>query len=95
MSEFKWDEGLSVGVDEIDNDHKMLVSIIAELSDAIEENHESDVIKDVFVKLESYVQLHFKREEALMRQCGYQDLDTHISSHQKFIKKSQSYVQSC
>ena len=57
MSEFKWDEGLSVGVDEIDNDHKMLLSIIAELSDAIEENHESDVIKDVFVKLESYVQL--------------------------------------
>ena len=87
MSEFKWDEGLSVGVDEIDNDHKMLVSIIAELSDAIEENHESDVIKDVFVKLESYVQLHFKREEALMRQCGYQDLDTHISSHQQFIQK--------
>lgn len=87
MSEFKWDEGLSVGVDEIDNDHKMLLSIIADLSDAIEENHESDVIKDVLVKLESYVQLHFKREEALMRQCGYQDLDTHISSHQQFIQK--------
>lgn len=87
MSEFKWDEGLSVGVDEIDNDHKMLLSIIAELSDAIEENHESDVIKDVFVKLESYVQLHFEREEALMRQCGYQELEAHIISHQQFINK--------
>jgi diguanylate cyclase (GGDEF)-like protein/hemerythrin-like metal-binding protein len=87
MSEFKWDEGLSVGVDEIDNDHKMLLSIIAELSDAIEENHESDVIKDVFVKLESYVQLHFKREEALMRQCGYRELEAHISSHKQFVNK--------
>ena len=87
MSEFKWDEGLSVGVDAIDNDHKMLLSIIADLSDAIEENHESDVIKDVFLKLESYVQLHFKREEGLMRQCGYQDLEAHISSHQQFIQK--------
>ncbi|WP_299183634.1 bacteriohemerythrin [uncultured Neptuniibacter sp.] len=87
MSEFKWDDGLSVGVESIDNDHKMLLSIISDLSDAIESNHESDVIEKVFLQLEGYVKLHFTREEQLMRECDYPQLEEHIQSHQQFIAK--------
>lgn len=87
MHKLEWDEGMSVGVDAIDNDHKMLLSLINEISDAIEHNKATSVIEDVFERLEVYVVEHFSREEELMRQCGYEDLKAHIRQHRKFIDK--------
>ena len=66
MAGFEWNQGLSVGVEEIDNDHKRLLAIISDLANAIEENHEKEIIGQVFTKLEEYVSLHFQREEALI-----------------------------
>ncbi|WP_415893259.1 bacteriohemerythrin [Neptuniibacter sp. PT8_73] len=87
MAGFEWNQGLSVGVEEIDNDHKRLLAIISDLANAIEENHEKEIIGQVFTKLEEYVSLHFQREEALIARCGYPDLDEHIQGHQSFIDK--------
>lgn len=78
---------MSVGVESIDNDHKMLLKLINEISDAIEHNQTAAVIEDVFQRLEIYVTEHFTREEALMRQCNYPDLKAHIKEHRKFTAK--------
>lgn len=78
---------MSVGVESIDSDHKQLLSLINEISDAIERNKAPAVIEDVFVRLETYVVEHFTREEALMRQCRYPDLKAHIKQHRQFTAK--------
>ncbi len=87
MADFQWNQGLSVGVEEIDNDHKRLLAIISELAHAIEENHEKEAIGQVFAKLEEYVRFHFQREEAIMQRGGYPDLDEHILGHQSFVER--------
>jgi len=87
MQNFHWNDGLNIGIESIDNDHKKLLSLITELSNAIQSNHTSDVIENIFLQLEEYIVAHFSREEALMKESHYSDLENHIKQHQDFVKK--------
>ncbi len=87
MRRIQWNEGMSVGVDAIDSDHRRLLETINEINDAITEGKTSDVIEKIFVRLEQYVVEHFAREEALMEQGHYDELEQHRRQHQKFVNK--------
>lgn len=87
MAELVWDEGMSVGIDSLDNDHKQLIAILAQLMSAKNEKLGQEGIGVIFERLESYCQSHFTREEALLVKIDYQQLDAHKRSHQAFIKK--------
>ena len=83
----KWDDGLSLGIEEIDNDHKHLLDLINKLSDAIEGGVSVDVCRDVFTQLQRYVEEHFEREEKFLKQCHYQDFEIHHAQHVHFKQK--------
>lgn len=87
MSELVWNDGMSVGIDAIDEDHKQIIAILAKLTATRCKNITNKVIEDVFSELETYVTLHFNREERLLEKAYYKDLVKHKASHQKFIKK--------
>lgn len=87
MKKLEWNEGMSVGVNAIDNDHKKLISIISRLSEAIENNHPDPITGHIFDELEQYVSLHFSREEALMKQCHWAGYKSHVKQHRDFAKK--------
>lgn len=87
MAELVWDKGMSVGVDSLDNDHKQLIAILAQLMSAKNEKLGQEDIDGIFERLEEYCQSHFDREEALLAKIDYQQLDAHKRSHQAFIKK--------
>ncbi len=78
---------MSVGVDSIDNDHKLLLQTINEINDAITEGQASELIGEIVGRLEQYIVEHFAREEVLMHQCKYDDFVRHRRQHQKFINK--------
>jgi len=82
-----WNNGLSVGVDVLDNDHKKLLEIINKLSATVENNATKDVIEDIFHDLEQYSMIHFNREEAFLKQCGCEKLDEHADQHRMFSDK--------
>ncbi len=83
----KWNSGLSLGIKELDDDHKKLLSIINRLSEEIENDKAQDVIYAIFAELESYSKEHCRREEDLLRECNYKDLDEHIEKHNAFAEK--------
>jgi len=87
MAELVWDKGMSVGIDSLDNDHKQLIAILAQLMSAKNNRLEQDSIYEVFEQLECYCQLHFTKEEAFLAKINYQQLASHKLSHQAFIKK--------
>ncbi len=87
MDRVEWSDGLSTGVDVIDNDHKKILFLINKISEAIESQQTLQVMSNVFDELEDYVKGHFVREEELMRNCHYKDLAEHIVKHQEFTKK--------
>lgn len=76
----EWDEDLSVGIEQIDADHKILVSLLNKASDHSLANKEVEEILD---ELLIYTLQHFKREEAVMQACGFPDLAEHQKLHKE------------
>ncbi len=87
MALFEWKESYSVGVKEIDSQHKMLVSRLNELFEAMRNREAHEVIADIVKGLADYVGVHFSFEESLMKKYGYPELLTHQKEHQAFAEK--------
>jgi diguanylate cyclase (GGDEF)-like protein/hemerythrin-like metal-binding protein len=83
----EWNEGLSLGVKAIDNDHKKLLDIINKLTLAINNDESYKYIESVFDDLEKYALEHFTREEQLLKKCNCKDVEDHIKQHESFTKK--------
>jgi hemerythrin len=75
-----WTPEMSVGVSELDADHRILVGLINKLSDAQDVN-DAAVIESVLDSLAIYVDEHFQREEAYMESVGCLHLQEHRQKH--------------
>lgn len=81
----EWSDDLSVGIQEIDEQHKLLVSLLNRLHTAIVEHHGSDVAQDILRQLTEYTKIHFAVEESLMRILGFPDYAEHKRHHEMLI----------
>lgn len=92
----KWDNDLSVGVDVIDNDHKKLFSLLRLLKVTIKAGKKSEnkttekLLSDLFV----HADLHFNREETLMKVCGYPHYENHRQVHNMIRVQLKHYLDS-
>lgn len=89
MSFYQWSDTLNVGHSAIDGDHRRLVSLINQLHDAMKAGKGSDHCTHVLDELIDYTDTHFKREEALMRQTGFEGLGRHKATHDRLIEQVQ------
>jgi hemerythrin len=81
----EWNDSLSVGIEEIDNQHKALVGLLNQLHTAIHEKHGSSACMEILDKLVEYTRVHFTVEESLMRILGYPEYADHLEEHEKLI----------
>lgn len=81
MPLIEWTPDLAVGVESLDTDHKVLVSLINQLDEAITAGNPRAAVQRVLDALYDYTVYHFSREEALMRACGYPDYEAHVRNH--------------
>lgn len=81
-----WDENLTLGVSEIDTQHKEIFVRFESLSKACQEQHGSDVVIDLLDYLLEYVAEHFAAEEALMKKVNYPGLEEQLAQHAAFRK---------
>lgn len=86
MSAFvQWTNDLSVGIEEIDEQHKVLAGLVNEMHEAIQRHQAHDVVRGILDRLASYTQTHFVVEESLMRILNYPDYETHKTEHDNLI----------
>lgn len=83
----EWRDSLSIGVEEVDNQHKELLLRFERLLNACQTGQGVDELKKLQLFLGEYVQTHFNAEEALQRQSGYPDFEAHQAEHAYFIDK--------
>lgn len=81
----KWSDDLSVGLQEVDEQHKTLVGMLNELHVAIVEHHGTAACRAVLDRLAEYTRTHFTVEESLMRLLNYPDFDAHKHQHEALI----------
>lgn len=87
MAFLVWEDKYSVGIKEIDDQHKGLFDIINDLYEAIKLNKNKEILSDIINKLVKYTEVHFDAEELLMSLYKYPDLEEHKRLHGKFTSK--------
>lgn len=81
---FTWSDEISVGIEEIDEQHKQLISIINRLYNAIIYTAEgqTEVVKALMEELTQYTLVHFAVEESLFRIFDYPEYEAHFRHHE-------------
>jgi len=85
---------MSVGVDSIDDDHKILIKLINELDEAIDADDSHELVIYVLNGLADYTQYHFAREEGLMAACRYPGFARHCKEHRDIRKQVMRFRES-
>ncbi len=86
MALIAWGPALSVGVKEIDEQHKKLVDMVNQLNDAMTQGQGRQALGKVLNDLISYTQFHFRAEEKLMETNGYANTVAHKAEHHKLVQ---------
>lgn len=86
---FSWSDSYNVGIQEVDEQHKVLVSLLNQLHDAIREHHGKATSREILDRLAEYTRTHFLLEESLMRLTHYGGFDIHKQQHEALIKQVQ------
>jgi hemerythrin len=82
----EWSDTLSVGIEEIDSQHQVLVELVNEMHDAIHQRRGSEVVRHVLGRLAEYTKIHFAVEESLMRILGYPGYEEHKVQHEELVR---------
>lgn len=88
--ELLWDDKLSVGIEQMDDDHKGLIALLNELSETGLATNEVDAILG---KLINYTVYHFRREETVMEACGYPHVDAHRKVHRHIAATASQFAE--
>jgi len=91
MSDIKWSDDYSVNIEEIDNQHKKLVSIISSLYDSVRNNISEDILENIIKELISYTIVHFNTEERYFVKYNYNDAKNHQKEHSRFIETIKNF----
>lgn len=88
MALLEWQDSFSVGIKEMDDQHKQLVKMINQLHEAMKEGKGSTEVVKIVGEMIEYTQFHFKSEEQLMSEHHFSGLATQKMEHGSFIKKT-------
>jgi len=92
MKTINWRNEFSVGVEEMDRQHKKLLAMINRL---IEEQHsltDRKTIAELLDGMIEYAQEHFRAEEYLMAEYDYDRKTWQEMRHKEFIDKTLSFM---
>ena len=87
MAFLNFTDKLSVKIGIIDEQHKILISIINDLHDAMVAGKGRIAIYDTLIRLIDYTKMHFAMEQRLMAQYGYPERKTHETQHQELVNQ--------
>lgn len=91
MSLIEWKDKYSIEIDEIDNQHKKLISIINDLYNEAERRAEVYNLEEILDRLTDYTIYHFSQEEKILKSIENFSPDEHISEHENFIIKIKNF----
>jgi hemerythrin-like metal-binding protein len=82
-----WEPSMSVGVNEIDEQHKKLISIISDFYESFDKGEIQAGLEVALQKLIEYAVYHFETEEKYFDKFNYEFKDEHKQKHKNFKEK--------
>lgn len=91
--DLSWEESYSVGVKVLDDDHKKLIQLLNQFMTAYK-YHTGEVFeRKALMELVDYTKYHFQREEAMLEEHGYPDIESHKGQHIAMIAEVERFVE--
>ncbi|MCK5725315.1 MAG: hemerythrin family protein [Thiotrichaceae bacterium] len=88
-----WKDEYSVGIKSLDDDHRKLLCLINKLQTAVHYQTGEIFEKEALDELVAYTKYHFDREEKMLEEAGYPDLDDHKKTHKAMIAEVEGFVE--
>lgn len=87
MSLIQWVPALSVGVKEMDDQHKKVFEIINKINDTLTLSDDEKFLPDIFQDLVNYANVHLDREEFYFEKFNYPEKEAHVLAHKAYRNK--------
>ena len=81
-----WNDEMSVGIPEIDEDHKKLLALIHELNQSITYRKSVDELKQRVQFIVADAERHFSLEERLFKEMNYPNTEAHAANHTQALQ---------
>ena len=82
-----WTERLKLEIRGIDDDHFILVSLVAELEEALHAGRGRETLRQALANLVCYMKMHFRREERILKVHRYPLYEAHKAQHDSFARQ--------
>lgn len=87
MPLMEWSHEYSVGSSKMDNEHKMIFSLMNEFHGLMEAGESHAALAYVFTAMKAYSVYHFTSEIKLLTEKNYPDLEAQKQSHAEFVQR--------
>jgi hemerythrin len=84
-----WNDGMSVGIPEIDEDHKRFILLVNQFNQAVAELMDLTEVKKRLQLIIDDASQHFAHEERLFKEWHYPDTEEHAAKHAQIISALQ------
>ena len=86
MALIEWNDSFSVGVTDIDHEHKNLIELINQLYANLQQGVSAEDIDDFFGEIYAHISAHFALEEKIMRDSHYAEYTAHKAEHERLLE---------
>ncbi len=93
MPLIEWTDDMSVGLPELDEDHKLIIEAINQLDASVGDAAQQDVVRRHLMRLRRYAEVHFACEENVLIACAFPVLEVQKKEQQDFVKCIQEATQ--
>ena len=76
-----WTEEMSVGVKELDDDHKQLIGMLNVAQETLSSARSREALEEVLDRLVEVTKVHFAHEETLFDRTGFPGAEAHRREH--------------
>jgi hemerythrin-like metal-binding protein len=87
MARLEWTDKLSVGIKEIDEDHKEVLRLLNKLNDLLESYCNVEELRKSLNHLILFVAGHYRNEEYIMKMHDYSEYNSHKTIHEEILEK--------
>ena len=89
----EWTDDMSVGLLELDDDHKLIIEAINQLDASVGDAAQQNVVRQHLMRLRRYAEVHFAREKNVLTACAFPALEVQKKENQDFVKCIQEATQ--
>ena len=87
MTSSAWDAGVETGVDSMDTEHRLQVSLVNALDELVGQGMDAALIAKTVAQLVDFTNVHFLSEELMMRLYAYPQHDAHKMEHARLAEQ--------